>query len=130
MGSKNLIYIVAVALIGSFLVARWVGIVAGSMLIIARISSSTTFRNTRSSVINRMIGSNTRATSISTLVLLSQLPMALMAYLMGDYIDKHSPDMLAWLVGWIMMVALILQWLYFRARIKYESNNAMVRDSG
>lgn len=129
-GGKRLLYIVATILIGSFLVARWVGIVAGSLLIISRISSSTTFRNTRSSVINKLIGSRNRATSISTLVLLSQMPMALMAYFLGDYIDKHSPNMLAWVVGWVMVTALVLQWLYFRARIKDEPNNAMVRDTG
>ncbi|MFA5894856.1 MAG: MFS transporter [Candidatus Shapirobacteria bacterium] len=129
LGGKNLLYIVATVLIGSFLVAKWVGIVMGSILIVSRISSSTTFRNTRSSVINKLIGSKARATSISTLVLLSQLPMAIMAYFLGDYIDKHSPNMLAWLVGWVMIITLVLQWLYFRTRIKYESNNAMVRNT-
>jgi len=129
LGGKNLLYIVAAILIGSFLVARWVGIAMGSILIVSRISSSTTFRNTRSSVINKLIGSKARATSISTLVLLSQLPMAIMAYFLGDYIDKHSPNMLAWLVGWVMIIALVLQWIYFRTRIKYESNNAMVRNT-
>lgn len=127
LGGRKLLYIVAGILIGSFLLARWVGIIVGSILIVSRISSSTTFRNTRSSVINKLIGSKSRATSISTLVLLSQLPMALMAYFLGDYIDNNSPNMLAWLVGWVMVGALILQWLYFRTRIKYESNNAVVR---
>ncbi|MBI2465177.1 MFS transporter [Candidatus Shapirobacteria bacterium] len=128
-GARKLLYVVAAVLIGSFLLARWVGVIVGSILIVSRISSSTTFRNTRSGVINKLIGSKSRATSISTLVLLSQLPMAIMAYFLGDYIDKHSPNMLAWLVGWVMIGALIIQWVYFRSRIKYEPNNAMVRNS-
>ncbi len=108
-----MIYIVAAILIGSFLVAKWVGVVLGAMLIVARISSSTTFRNTRSSVINRLVGSENRATTISTLVLLSQLPMALMAYFLGDYIDRHTPNSLAWILGWTMVGLLGIQQIVF-----------------
>lgn len=127
LGARQLLYLAATMLIGSFLLAKWVGIFMGSLLIVARISSSTTFRNVRSSTMNKLIRSKTRATTISTLMLLSQLPMGLMAYFLGDYIDRHSPNSLAWIIGWGMVIVLFLQWLYFRFRIKYEPNLSVVR---
>lgn len=113
VGAKKLLIATGSILVGSFLLAKSVGIWIGSILIIARISSSTTFRNTRSSIINSLIGSERRATTISTLNLLSQLPMALMAYFMGDYIDRSSPNSLAWLLGIVMFLALGAQAIMF-----------------
>lgn len=113
LGTERLLLIVAGVLLGSFLLAKWVGIFIGSVLIIGRISSSTTFKNTRSSVINGLIGSKSRATTLSTMTLLSQLPMALMAYFMGDYIDKHSVNDFAWVLGIAMMLILAGTQMFF-----------------
>jgi len=122
LGAKKLFLITTGILLLSFLLAKWVGVFIGSILIIGRISSSTTFRNTRSSIINGLISSKSRATTISTLVLLSQLPMALMAYFMGDYIDQHSPNSLAWVLGLVMIGILICQSLFF---YKQNSKNIL-----
>jgi len=116
LGAKKLLLITAGILLGSFLLAKWVGVVMGSILIMARIASSTTFRNTRSSIINGLIASKSRATTLSTLNLLSQLPMALMAYFMGDYIDHHSPNSLAWILGLVMAGVLIGQTIAYRRK--------------
>lgn len=112
-GSRKLLYACTVILLASFLLAKWVGIIIGSVLIMARISSSTTFRNTRSSMINGLISSKSRATTISTLGLLSQAPMAILAYFMGDYMDKNSPNSLAWILGIVLMAVLIGQSIFF-----------------
>jgi MFS family permease len=120
-GARKLLGITVGILIGSFLLAKWTGVIVGSILIISRISSSTTFRNTRSSIINSLIGSKGRATTISTLVLLSQLPMALMAYFMGDYIDSHSPNSLAWALGVGMIIILGGQAVVFKL-LRKETN--------
>lgn len=112
-GARKLLYACTVILLASFLLAKWVGIVIGSVLIMARISSSTTFRNTRSSIINRLISSKSRATTISTLGLLSQAPMAILAYFMGDFMDKNSPNSLAWILGIVLMTVLIGQSIFF-----------------
>lgn len=116
LGARKLLLITSGILIGSFLLAKWVGVVIGSILIVGRISSSTTFRNTRSSIINGLIGSKSRATTISTLVLLSQLPMALLAYFMGDYIDRNSPNSLAWVLGIVMVIILGGQAILFNKK--------------
>lgn len=121
-GAKKLLYTCATILLGSFLFAKWVGVIIGSILIMARISSSTTFRNTRSSIINGLISSKSRATTISTLVLLSQAPMAVLAYFMGDYMDKNSPNSLAWFLGVIMAGVLVGQSIFF-------SKKALVKNS-
>lgn len=114
LGARKLLYVCAGILLGSFLLAKWVGVVIGSALIMARISSSTTFRNTRSSLINGLISSKNRATTISTLTLLSQAPMAILAYYMGDYIDKNSPNSLAFILGLVMVGLLVGQLLLFK----------------
>lgn len=115
-GSRKLLYFVAALLLSSFLFAKWVGVILGSILIIIRISSSTTFRNSRSSIINSRINSKSRATTLSTLNLLSQLPMAILAYFMGDYIDKHSPNSFAWILGLVMLGVLIIQSIIFNKK--------------
>jgi MFS family permease len=120
-GSKKLLYFVAILLISSFLFAKWVGVVIGSLLIIIRISSSTTFRNSRSSIINSQISSKSRATTLSTLNLLSQLPMAITAYFMGDYIDNHSPNSFAWILGLVMLSVLIVQFVLFNRKNRVVS---------
>ena len=122
LGAKKLLLITIGILLISFLLAKWVGVIIGSALIIGRISSSTTFRNTRSSIVNGLISSKSRATTISTLVLLSQLPMALLAYFMGDYIDKHSPNSLAWILGLVMIGILIGQSLVFNKQESVENS--------
>lgn len=124
LGAKKILLITTGILLVSFLLAKWVGIFFGSLLIIGRISSSTTFRNTRSSIINGLISSKSRATTISTLILLSQIPMALMAYFMGDYIDQHSPNSLAWMLGLVMIGILVSQSLIF-----YKQNSTMISES-
>lgn len=115
LGSKNLLIVTVSILIGSFIFAKFTGVVLGSILIISRISSSTTFRNIRSSILNRYIDSKNRATAISTLVLLSQLPYALVAYTIGDYIDKSSPNSFAFILGLAMVGLLIVQQIIFKA---------------
>ena len=113
LGARNLLLGICVVLLSSFLLAKWVSIWFGAILIMARIASSTTFRNIRSSLINAQISSKSRATTISTLVLLSQAPMAVLAYFLGDYIDRYSPNQFAWILGLTMVGVLAGQWLYF-----------------
>lgn len=119
-GAKKLLLVTAGILLISFLLAKWVGVIIGSLLIIGRISSSTTFRNTQSSLINGLISSKSRATTLSTLVLLSKLPLALMAYFVGDYIDKNSPNSLAWILGLAMLLILVVQSIVFRKQGKIK----------
>ncbi|MBP9758700.1 MFS transporter [Candidatus Dojkabacteria bacterium] len=113
-GDKNLILFSATFLIASFLFAKWVGLIVGAMLIIGRISSSPIFRNTRSSMINKRIASGTRATTLSTLNLLTQLPLALIAYFMGVYIDNNSANDFAFIVGVGIIILLAVQFLIFK----------------
>lgn len=112
-GDKNLVIFSGAILLASFLFAKWVGLLIGSVLIISRITSSTIFRNVRSSMINSIIDSKTRATTLSTLNLLTQLPLAVIAYSMGAYIDKSSPNNLAWIIGMSIIILLIVQFTLF-----------------
>jgi len=84
-----------------------VGAIVGIMLIVMRIASSTTFRNSRSVIINKEISSRNRATTLSTLTLLTELPYALGASLIGLYIDRTSPNEFAYLLG-VGIVAILI----------------------
>lgn len=105
-GEKKLIVITAVMLLVSFLVARYVGVVAGSALIILRISSSSTFRNTRSVIVNKWISNTNRATALSTLNLLTQPPYIFLSPLFGMLIDRTSPNVFAWWLGMGILIVL------------------------
>lgn len=120
LGVRTLFIGVIGALLASFLFANFVGVLLGSMVVIGRIASSTTFRNTRSIIMNRYLSSENRATSLSTLVLLSQLPYALFAYPIGIYIEKTSPNQFAFVLGIILITLLLLQFLGFNLKKKFE----------
>ncbi len=85
----------------------------GSILIVMRISSSTTFNNLRSSVMNGFIDSKNRATAISSLMLLTQLPFVILSSTIGGYIDKASPNSFALILGVAMMGILAIQQAVF-----------------
>jgi len=99
LGEKKLIVMATMMLLVSFLVARYVGLMAGSALIILRIASSSTFRNTRSIIVNEWISSKNRATALSTLSLLTQIPYILLSPIFGMMIDRTSPNQFAWWLG-------------------------------
>lgn len=106
LGNRVLLVLSATALISSFLFARYAGVVLGAALIVLRISSSTTFRNSRSITFNAIFSSRNRATALSTLNLLSNIPYVLLAYFIGDTIDKTSPNSFAFTLGIVMTLAL------------------------
>lgn len=114
LGAKKLLIVTIPILIGSFIIAKFVGITFGSILIISRISSSTIFRNIRSSILNPLIESKNRATSLSTFALLTQLPYALLAFSIGGFIDKSSPNSFAFMLGTIMVILIVTQQFIFK----------------
>ncbi|MEK7525016.1 MAG: MFS transporter [Patescibacteria group bacterium] len=113
LGAKKLLILVTSLLIGSFLLAKYVSLILGTLLIVTRISSSTTFNNLRSSLLNRFVDSKNRATAISSLMLLTQLPYVFLSYVIGDFIDQSSPNSFASILGMAMVLALISQQIAF-----------------
>ncbi len=114
-GEKKLIIITTLMLLISFLAAKYVGLVAGSALIILRIASSSTFRNTRSVIVNEWISSKNRATALSTLNLLTQTPYIFLSPVFGMMIDRTSPNQFAWWLGvGTVAMLVIIEILYGR----------------
>jgi len=103
LGNQRLLFLSVGALLCSFLFARYATMSVGAFLIILRIASSTTFRNTRSVRFNALFSSQNRATALSTLNLLSNLPYVVLAYFIGDAIDKTSPNQFAFTLGVILV---------------------------
>lgn len=120
IGGKTLLILSLTALLVSFLFANFVGVIMGALLIILRIASSTTFRNSRSITFNLIFSSKNRATALSTLNLLSNLPYVMLAYLIGDTIDKTSPNTFAFYLG-LSLVAILL--LIELMKLVTNSNN-------
>lgn len=111
LGEKKLIITTSLMLLLSFLAAKYVGVAAGSALIIMRIASSSTFRNTRSVIVNKWISSKNRATALSTLNLLTQTPYIFLSPIFGMMIDKSSPNQFSWWLGAGIAVVLgLLNW--------------------
>lgn len=122
-GNKRLLIIAVLALLSSFLFAPFVGKMIGSFLIILRISSSTTFGNAKSIIMNRLISSKNRATALSTLTLLSQIPFTLSFYFVGRYIDSNSPNNFALILGGILLVTLFPQLAIIIKQFKVATKN-------
>jgi MFS family permease len=99
VGEKKLIVFTSTMLLASFFGAKYVGLFGGSALIIMRIASSSTFRNTRSVIVNEWISSRNRATALSTLNLLTQTPYIFLSPLFGAMIDHSSPNNFALMLG-------------------------------
>lgn len=114
VGNIKLLIISVGVLLSSFIFAPFAGIVGGGILIIMRISSSTIFGNAKSVIMNRFIDSKNRATALSTLTLLSQIPFTLSFYFIGKYIDHNSPNSFALLLGVILIIFLFPQIFFFR----------------
>lgn len=108
VGEKRLVVVTATMMLASFLIARYVGVGIGVGLILMRIASSSTFRNTRSVIVNKWISSKNRATALSSLNLLTQTPYIFLSPLFGMMIDKSSPNQFAWMLGVGIMVALVI----------------------
>lgn len=126
---EYLLGIIIFALLGSFFFAQYAGLIFGCLLIIMRIASSTTFRNTRSIMLNKYIDSKNRATALSTLTLLSQLPYAFSAYFIGKYIDKTSPNAFAFLLGAILAAILVAEAginIFFKRKASLSELNKQV----
>lgn len=118
-GGKTMLVIATCVLLVSFLFAKFVGVLLGAFLIFSRIASSTTFRNTRSILFNEIFSSKNRATALSTLNLLTNLPFAVFAVFIGSYIDKTSPNSFALLLGIVIVVLLVSQQIIFTVKKKF-----------
>lgn len=108
IGESKLVIITATMMLMSFLVARYVGLWAGCFLIIMRIASSSTFRNTRSVIVNSWISSRNRATALSSMNLLTQAPYIILAPIFGMVMDQTSPNKFAWGLGLGILISLAM----------------------
>lgn len=107
------------ALLMSFLLARFVGPFFGAMLIMLRISSSSTFSNIRSVVLNKNISSKNRSTALSSFALVYEFGYVVIAYFAGWYMGKHSPNEFAFLLGILLLSLLgLVQMVSFVKRQK------------
>jgi MFS family permease len=117
-GAKGLVIGTAILLLSSFLFARFVGLTAGIFLIMVRIASSTTFNNVKSSLLNSFVSSKNRATAISSMKLLTQMPFALLSIPVGYFIDHYSPNTFALVLGVVLVALLGLEMVLFGNRGK------------
>jgi len=96
------------ALLISFLLAKFVNPMIGASLIILRISSSSTFSNIRSVTLNKNISSKNRSTALSSFALFYELGYIAIAYFAGIYIENHSPNDFAFILGLVLLALIVI----------------------
>ncbi len=90
----------------SYLAAMFVSPIVGMTLIMGRISSSSTFANIRSVLLNNEISSKNRATALSTFSLLYTLPYTLVVFFGGRIIDATSVNTFASMFGVFLLLGM------------------------
>lgn len=96
-----------ISLLTSFLLAKFVSPAIGASLIVLRISSSSTFSNVRSVILNKQISSKNRSTALSSFALMYELGYVVIAYFAGSYIGTHSPNDFALILGLILLGSIV-----------------------
>lgn len=92
----------------SYLAAALVTPLVGMTLIMGRISSSSTFSNIRSVLLNKEISSKNRATALSTFSLLYTLPYTIIVFFGGKIIDATSVNTFATFFGFFLTVGMVI----------------------
>lgn len=119
----QLLYFIGLVTIISFTMAKFLPSMIAMILIPVRMSVSAVFYIARSTMINPYISSKNRATSLSTLALISQTPYALGAYFIGVYIDRNSADDFAFLLGITLLILFAIVYLKSRSISHYFQKN-------
>jgi len=116
LGTRFLLPIVVTILFLSLIGTKFVPAGIGMLFIIGRISSSTTFRNLRSSLVNTYISSKNRATALSTLSLLFQLPFVVVFLLFNGELEILGPNNFTFFLGiailTVVTILVLLKFLY------------------
>lgn len=117
--TTSIILSTSTALLVSFLFAKFINPIIGASLIVLRISSSSTFSNIRSVTLNENISSKNRSTALSSFALIYEVGYVIIAYFAGWYIQKHSPNDFAFVLGLILLFLLIIIRVISYLNLKY-----------
>ncbi len=104
-GFSGLAVLTAGILLGSAILAPFVGMLFGSLLILARFAVYQWPEIQASTVINESVSSNSRATALSTFSMLSRLPYVLTAVFIGISIERFNA---AWTIALLAIAILII----------------------
>lgn len=123
VGFSALAWLTAGILLGSALLAPFVGMFFGSLAILARFVVYQWPEIQASTVINESVSSNSRATALSTFSMLSRLPYVLTAVLIGISIERYNAAWTTAGVGGLVLlfgVLLSVGIYYASPRVKHQ----------
>lgn len=108
-------YLVVGGLIAtSLIVSPAIGIIAGGITLAFRSSLQAIFGGMASVTINNNSESKYRATTISTFNMIKNIPYVLSAYFLGSLADRVSARWLAAVLGIVLLITLVPQFLWRR----------------
>jgi MFS family permease len=123
IGFSALAWLTAGILLGSALIAPFVGMLFGSLAILARFVVYQWPEIQASTVVNESVSSNSRATALSTFSMLSRLPYVLTAVLIGISIERYNA---AWTTagvgGLVLLFGVLLTMGVYHALARVKNN--------
>lgn len=103
----------------TFLVSPILGLISGGIMLAIRWSFESIFDGGTSLVVHNNVNSTYRATTISTLKLLKNLPYAFAAYFLGFIMEKASAKMFGFWMGIALSIVLLITLFHLRSRQKH-----------
>ena len=105
----TLIFVLGVGIAATFLISPVVGLAVGGISLFIRASLQSIFDNVTSVIINNNTESKYRATTLSTFNMIKNIPYVLSAYIIGSLADTYSARNLAFGLGVVLLVFLVVQ---------------------
>lgn len=103
------IFLIGTLMAITFIISPIAGLITGGILLTLRSSLQGIFGNLSSIAINNNTDSKYRATTLSTFNMIKNLPYVLSAFLIGSLADKFSARTIAFYLGVLALILIILQ---------------------
>lgn len=91
----------------TLIISPFLGMILGGLIIITRVAFNGMIDNITSIVINKHVESKYRATTLSTLYMLRNIPYMLLAFFIGSFIDIWGAKYVAFIIG-VMLLMIVL----------------------
>ncbi|MFA9288866.1 MAG: MFS transporter [Weeksellaceae bacterium] len=93
----------------TLLVSPYLGLIAGAIVIIGRHMSTSINNNLNSAIINKLVSSEYRATTLSTFSMIANIPYIFVAVFLGSAINMYTANNVAVILGILMLIGACYQ---------------------
>lgn len=120
LSSVSIVLITALGIAGTFIVSPFLGFMTGAFILGLRWCLQYMYDSTASIIVNTNAVSKYRATTISTLNMLKNLPYALAAYSLGSVMEHASARMFAYYLGIAMLGVIAVAYTFLQSNKKFS----------